>query len=121
MLSDPALAVDWFRRTGLVHQAVLDDFADLFGYHVYACHRPGMIDIARKTFTHARRLPLEESSSPTVSPAPWTTSQGARHSSGYRRLDSGSWLDCPPDYGSGILISVAVPPGMGIGVGLSAG
>jgi CDP-4-dehydro-6-deoxyglucose reductase len=30
----------WPGRTGLVHQAVLDDFADLSGYQVYACGAP---------------------------------------------------------------------------------
>ena len=49
VLSDPAPDDDWPGRTGLVHQAVLDDFADLSGYQVYACGGPAMIDAARKT------------------------------------------------------------------------
>ena len=94
VLSDPAPADDWFGRTGLVHQAVLDDFADLYGYRIYACGRPAMIDIARKTFTATCGLPPEEFSLPTASPTRCTRGQGARHSSGDGRLDSDSRLDC---------------------------
>jgi len=50
VLSEPAGDDDWPGRTGFVHQAVLDDFADLSGYQVYACGAPVMIDIARRTF-----------------------------------------------------------------------
>jgi len=59
VLSDPAPDDAWPGRTGFVHQAVLDDFADLSGYHVYACGGPAMIDVARKTFTEARQLPTD--------------------------------------------------------------
>ncbi len=41
---------DWQGRTGLVHQAVLDDFDSLKGYEVYACGAPAMIDIASQSF-----------------------------------------------------------------------
>ena len=50
ILSEPAKEDDWHGRTGLVHQAVLDDFADLTGYQAYACGAPGMVDIAHQTF-----------------------------------------------------------------------
>ena len=60
VLSDPAPADEWPGRTGFVHQAVLDDFADLSGYQVYACGGPAMIDVARKSFTETRGLPAEE-------------------------------------------------------------
>lgn len=40
----------WQGRTGLVHQAVLDDFADLSAYQVYCCGAPGMVEIAHQTF-----------------------------------------------------------------------
>jgi CDP-4-dehydro-6-deoxyglucose reductase len=60
VLSDPLPEDRWTGRTGLVHQAVLDDFADLSGYQVYACGAPGMTDIARKTFVEARGLPEDE-------------------------------------------------------------
>ena len=60
VLSDPAPDDAWPGRTGFVHQAVLDDFADLSGYQVYACGGPAMIDAARKSFVAARGLPPEE-------------------------------------------------------------
>jgi NAD(P)H-flavin reductase/ferredoxin len=39
---------DWNGATGLVHQAVLNDLADLSGWQVYACGNPGMIRSARR-------------------------------------------------------------------------
>jgi CDP-4-dehydro-6-deoxyglucose reductase len=60
VLSEPLAADAWQGRTGFVHQAVLDDFADLSGYQVYACGAPAMTDIARKTFVEERRLPEDE-------------------------------------------------------------
>ncbi len=60
VLSDPAPDDAWPGRTGFVHQAVLDDFADLSGYQVYACGGPAMIDAARKSFVATRALPPEE-------------------------------------------------------------
>jgi CDP-4-dehydro-6-deoxyglucose reductase len=57
VLSDPAPDDAWPGRTGFVHRAVLDDFADLSGYQVYACGGPAMIDAARKAFTGTRGLP----------------------------------------------------------------
>ena len=58
VLSEPE--PEWPGRKGFVHQAVLDDFADLSGYQVYACGGPAMIDIARKTFVETRGLPANE-------------------------------------------------------------
>lgn len=49
----------WTGRAGMVHHAVLADFADLSGYQVYACGAPPMIETARKDFT-ARGLPDSE-------------------------------------------------------------
>jgi CDP-4-dehydro-6-deoxyglucose reductase, E3 len=60
VLSDPAPDDAWPGRTGFVHQAVLDDFADLSGYQVYACGGPAMIDAARTAFTGTRGLPPGE-------------------------------------------------------------
>jgi CDP-4-dehydro-6-deoxyglucose reductase len=60
VLSDPAPEDNWPGRTGLVHQAVLDDFADLSGYQVYVCGGPAMVDAARKSFIGTRGLPEEE-------------------------------------------------------------
>jgi len=60
VLSEPKPEDAWPGRTGFVHQAVLDDFADLSGYQVYACGAPAMIDAARTTFTATRSLPADE-------------------------------------------------------------
>mgnify|MGYP000851872248 FL=1 len=53
VLSDEA----WDGRGGLVHQAVLEDFADLSGHDVYACGAPALIDAARTSFCAGRGLP----------------------------------------------------------------
>jgi len=60
VLSDPLPEDQWSGRTGLVHQAVLDDFPDLSGWQVYACGAPAMTDIARQTFVEERALPEDE-------------------------------------------------------------
>jgi CDP-4-dehydro-6-deoxyglucose reductase len=44
-------SADWTGRRGLVHEAVLEDFSDLEGFHVYACGSPLMINAAKETFT----------------------------------------------------------------------
>ncbi|MFN3398144.1 MAG: CDP-6-deoxy-delta-3,4-glucoseen reductase, partial [Sulfurimicrobium sp.] len=59
VLSEPLLEDDWPGRTGLVHQAVLDDFANLSGYQVYACGAPQMVEAGRQAFA-ARGLPEDE-------------------------------------------------------------
>lgn len=60
VLSDPRPQDHWPGRTGLVHQAVLDDFPNLAGYQVYACGGPAMIDIAKKTLIGERGLREDE-------------------------------------------------------------
>ena len=50
VLSDATFNDDWHGRTGLVHQAVLDDISDLSPYQAYACGAPGMVNIAQQTF-----------------------------------------------------------------------
>jgi CDP-4-dehydro-6-deoxyglucose reductase len=60
VLSEPQPEDAWPGRTGFVHRAVLDDFADLSGYQVYACGGPAMVDAARRDFTTLRGLPVEE-------------------------------------------------------------
>lgn len=57
VLSDAADG--WNGRTGLVHKAVLEDFADLSGFQVYSCGAPAMIDAAQKDFASAG-LPEDE-------------------------------------------------------------
>ncbi|MBN6046135.1 2Fe-2S iron-sulfur cluster binding domain-containing protein [Citrobacter sp. ku-bf4] len=41
----------WSGRKGLVHNAVIDDFANLEEFDVYACGSPLMIDACRKDFS----------------------------------------------------------------------
>jgi CDP-4-dehydro-6-deoxyglucose reductase, E3 len=60
VLSDATAGCEWTGRTGFVHQAVLDDFADLSGHQVYACGAPLMVDAARRSFTASRGLPADE-------------------------------------------------------------
>ena len=60
VLSDPLPEDAWPGRTGFVHQAVLDDFADLSGFQVYACGAPGMTDVAKQTFVDERALPEDQ-------------------------------------------------------------
>ena len=40
-----------------MHEAVLEDFADLSAHEVYACGAPAMIDAARARFCTDRGLP----------------------------------------------------------------
>lgn len=57
VLSEPLPEDNWSGRTGLVHQAVLDDYADLSGYEVYACGAPAMVMAAHADCTARRGLP----------------------------------------------------------------
>jgi len=49
-LGGAAQGAAWAGRTGLVHQAVMDDIADLSAYQVYACGAPLMVNSARRDF-----------------------------------------------------------------------
>lgn len=49
----------WRGRTGLVHQAVMADLADLSGHEVYACGAPVMVEAARRDFSAQCGLPPE--------------------------------------------------------------
>jgi CDP-4-dehydro-6-deoxyglucose reductase len=60
VLSTPQPEDQWAGRTGLVHEAVLADFADLSDYQVYACGAPAMVDSARASFVRSRKLPEDE-------------------------------------------------------------
>ncbi len=60
VVSDALPEDAWTGRTGFVHQAVLDDFADLSGHQVYACGAPIVVDSARAAYTAQRGLPPEE-------------------------------------------------------------
>jgi CDP-4-dehydro-6-deoxyglucose reductase len=50
VLSEAAADDNWQGRTGLVHQAVLDDVIDLSAYQAYVCGAPGMCEVAHQTF-----------------------------------------------------------------------
>ncbi len=50
VLSEPKPEYGWQGRTGLVHEAILQDYPQLDGYQVYACGSPEMIDAARAPF-----------------------------------------------------------------------
>ena len=57
VLSEALPEDGWQGRTGLVHQAVLDDFNDLSGHEIYACGTPAMVEAAHRDFTAQRGLP----------------------------------------------------------------
>lgn len=59
VISEPAEG-DWQGRTGFVHQAVLDDHADLAVHQVYACGAPPMVAAARTSFCLERSLPATQ-------------------------------------------------------------
>ncbi len=50
VLSEPQPSDAWTGRTGLVHEAILQDFADLSGYDIYTCGSVKMVDAARPAF-----------------------------------------------------------------------
>jgi CDP-4-dehydro-6-deoxyglucose reductase len=60
VLSDASPADHWAGRTGLVHQAVMEDFADLSPCQVYACGNPLMVYAARRDFIALRGLSAED-------------------------------------------------------------
>ncbi len=60
VVSDALAQNQWSGRTGFVHRAVLEDFADLSGYQVYACGAPIVVDSARRDFCTLGKLPEEE-------------------------------------------------------------
>ncbi|MBK6596037.1 MAG: CDP-6-deoxy-delta-3,4-glucoseen reductase [Burkholderiales bacterium] len=60
VVSDASEQDQWTGRTGFVHRAVLEDFADLSGHQVYACGAPVVIESARKDFCALAGLPAEE-------------------------------------------------------------
>lgn len=59
VLSEPLPTDNWTGRTGFVHQAVLEDFADLSGHQAYVCGAPVMVEAALRDFV-ARGLPADE-------------------------------------------------------------
>lgn len=59
VLSEPLAGDGWAGRTGLVHEAILEDFGSFAPYQVYACGAPVMVEAAHEAFT-ARGLSNDE-------------------------------------------------------------
>ena len=60
VISDALPQDGWQGRDGFVHRAVMQDFADLSAYQVYACGAPIVVDSARIEFIASCRLPDDE-------------------------------------------------------------
>lgn len=60
VVSDALPEDKWQGRCGFVHQAVMDDFADLSNHQVYACGAPVMVATAQQQFVAERQLLAEE-------------------------------------------------------------
>jgi CDP-4-dehydro-6-deoxyglucose reductase len=60
VVSDALPEDAWQGRTGFVHRAVLEDFADLSSHQVYACGAPVVVDSAKRDFCAQAGLPAEE-------------------------------------------------------------
>ena len=50
VLSEPKPEDHWTGRTGLVHEAILQDYPDLSGHQIYACGSVGMVEAAHPAF-----------------------------------------------------------------------
>jgi CDP-4-dehydro-6-deoxyglucose reductase, E3 len=60
VISDALPEDAWTGRTGFVHQAVVDDLADMSAYQVYACGAPIVVDSAKRDFVAKCRLAEDE-------------------------------------------------------------
>jgi NAD(P)H-flavin reductase/quinol-cytochrome oxidoreductase complex cytochrome b subunit len=69
VLSEPAPEERWTGRTGLVHEAILQDFPDLSDYQIYACGSVGMVEAAHPAFM-ARGLTQDDCFSDAFKLAP---------------------------------------------------
>ncbi len=59
VLSEPKPEHHWQGRTGLVHEAILQDYQQLNDYQVYACGSPEMVEAGRAPFI-AKGLPEDQ-------------------------------------------------------------
>jgi len=50
VVSEATVEDGWTGRTGLVHEAILQDFTDLSGFEIYTCGSAKMVDAARPAF-----------------------------------------------------------------------
>jgi CDP-4-dehydro-6-deoxyglucose reductase len=60
VISDALPEDAWTGRTGFVHQAAVNDLADMSGYQVYACGAPIVVDSAKRDFVTKCGLPEDE-------------------------------------------------------------
>lgn len=60
VVSDALPEDAWQGRSGFVHRAVLEDFADLSLHQVYACGAPIVVESARRDFCNLAGLPESE-------------------------------------------------------------
>ncbi len=60
VISDALPEDGWTGRTGFVHKAAMQDFADMSSYQVYACGAPIVINSAQKDFIADCKLPDDE-------------------------------------------------------------
>jgi CDP-4-dehydro-6-deoxyglucose reductase, E3 len=60
VISDALPEDGWTGRTGFVHKAAMQDFADMSSYQVYACGAPIVINSAQKDFVADCKLPDDE-------------------------------------------------------------
>jgi CDP-4-dehydro-6-deoxyglucose reductase, E3 len=60
VVSDALPEDAWTGRTGFVHQAVMQDFPDLYGHQVYACGAPIVVESAERDFVARCGLPADE-------------------------------------------------------------
>jgi CDP-4-dehydro-6-deoxyglucose reductase len=60
VVSDAAPADSWSGRTGFVHRAVMQDFADMSAHQVYACGAPIVVESARSDFVSQCGLHIDD-------------------------------------------------------------
>ena len=60
VVSDALPEDNWTGRTGFVHRAAMEDFADMSAHQVYACGAPVVVDSARNEFVAQCKLPEDE-------------------------------------------------------------
>ncbi|MBR0754347.1 CDP-6-deoxy-delta-3,4-glucoseen reductase [Bradyrhizobium jicamae] len=77
VLSDPTTACDWNGRTGLVHEAVLEDRPNLSNYQVYVSGAPGMVEAVRRDLVSQRGLDEKELFADAFLPASTTQRDAA--------------------------------------------
>ncbi|HEX8010654.1 MAG TPA: CDP-6-deoxy-delta-3,4-glucoseen reductase [Casimicrobiaceae bacterium] len=72
VLSEPKPEDHWTGRTGLVHQAILEDYPDLSAHQLYACGSVGMVEAAHPAFA-AHGLSTDDCFSDAFKLAPHVT------------------------------------------------